>query len=199
MKYRLVGTRKFLKIAKPGTLFIPLEYWGYDFERSSQKLKNIVEEFKENPQYVYDINWSNLHIFIDNGGSITFYYDTIDCNEEDNYIFYYDYNVVGDADPENTLYLIVDSIEDIPEHINFYCCGDKINKPEFDKDVVIYDSGEGIYNHYLNLSKEEIKIIYKNILHKECKEASESSNNWAKEQLSKIENSILDLDIEVEK
>ena len=199
MKYRLVGARKFLKIAKPGTLFIPLEYWGYDFERSSQKLKSTVEEFKENPQYVYDINWSNLHIFVDNGGSITFYYDTIDCNEEDNYIFYYDYNVVGDADPENTLYLIVNSIEDLPDYIDFECYNDKISEPEFDEDFVVYNNKEKRYTHYLRLSKEEIKKRYENILNEECKEASENNNDWAREKLNEIENDKLDLGIGIEK
>ena len=34
MKCRLVGARKFLEIANPGTLFIPLEFWGYDSEKN---------------------------------------------------------------------------------------------------------------------------------------------------------------------
>ena len=197
MKCRLVGARKFLEIAKPGTLFIPLEHWGYDFEKSSQKLKMTIREFKENPQYIYDINWDKLHIFIDNGGSITFYHDFIDGLDDD-YIYYYDYNVVGDADPENTLYLVVNSIEDLPDYIDFECYNDSINEPEFDEDIVVYNKKEKCCTHYLRLSKEEIKIMYKNILYKECEEALDSSNEWAKEKLNEIENNILDLDVEIE-
>lgn len=198
MKYRLMGARKFLEIAKPGTLFIPLEFWGYDFEKSSQKLKNIIEEFKENPQYIYDINWGNLHIFIDNSGSITFYHDSID-DLDDDYIYYYDYNVVGDADPENTLYLIIDSIKDLPNYIDFECYSDEISEPEFNEDFVVYNNKEKSYTHYLRLSKEEIEKSYKSILHEECREALEGINRWAKEKLNEVENNILDLDLEIEK
>ena len=40
--------------------------------------------------------------------------------------------------------------------------------------------------------------MYKNILYKECEEALDSSNEWAKEKLNEIENNILDLDVEIE-
>lgn len=197
MKYRLVGARKFLEIAKPGTLFIPLEVWEYTAKKE-EKLNRIIEEFKQNPRYVYDINWDHLHIFVNNGGSITFYYDAINCNEEDNYIYYYDYNVVGDADPEHTLYLIVDSIEDIPDYIDFWCHEDRISKAEFPNDIVIYDDTIKRYVHYLHLTKGEIKELHKSILNNECREVLESSNEWAKNELAKRDNPILALDIEVE-
>lgn len=198
MRCRLVGARKFLEIAKPGTLFIPLEFWGYDSEKNGQKLADAIENFINNPVSIYDANWGNLHIFVDNGGSITFYHDSID-DLDNNYIYYYDYNVVGDADPENTLYLIVNSIEDLPDYIDFECYNDKISEPEFDEDFVVYNNKEKRYTHYLRLSKEEIEKRYENILNKECKEASENNNDWAREKLNEIENDILDLDIGIEK
>ena len=197
MKYRLVGARRFLEIANPGTLFIPLEFWGYDSEKNGQELANTIENFINNPVSVYDTNWGNLHIFVDNGGSITFYHDSID-DLDNNYVYYYDYNVVGDADPENTLYLVVNSIEGLPDYIDFECYNDKISEPEFDEDFVVYNNKEKCYTHYLRLSKEEIEKRYENILNEECKEALENNNDWVREKLNEIENDILDLDVEIE-
>ena len=197
MKYKMVGAKKFLEIAKPGTLFIPIEMWGYNSE-ADERLHKIIEMFKQNPQDIYNEYWEKLHIFINNEGSITFLYDIVLCDEEDNYIYYYDYNVVGDADPGHTLYLIVDSIEDIPDHINFWCHGDNINRVEFPDDFVVHDSTIKGYGHYLHLTKDRIKELYKSILDTECKEVSESSNEWARNELEKRNNPILDLDVEVE-
>ena len=198
MKCRLVGARKFLEIAKPGTLFIPLEFGEYDFEENGQELADAIEKFINNPVSAYDANWGNLHIFVDNFGSVTFRYFSFNCDEDDDYIHYYDYNVVGDASPEYTLYLIVDSIEDIPSHINFFCCGDRISKAEFDKDFVWYNIVDKMYHHYLQLTKEEIKDRYEKVLGELCGDVSYSDNDWAKEKLSQIENNLLDLDEVVE-
>ena len=195
MKCRLVGARKFLEIAKPGTLFIPLEFWGHNPERNSQELADAVEKFVNNPLSAYDANWGNLHIFVDNCGSAIFRYSPFSCDEDGDYIYYYDYNVVGDASPEYTLYLIVDSIEDIPSHINFFYCGDRISKAEFDKDFVVYNSAVKMYDHYLQLTDEEIKDMYEEVLDEICNNVSDRGNDWAKEELSKIENDLLDLDM----
>ncbi len=199
MKYRLVGARKFLNIAKPGTIFIPIDFYCYG-KANENIAERIVQEFKNNPKNSYDTRWGLLHIFINNGGSITFYYDMINCSEDDDYIYYYDYNIVGDANPESTLYLIVNSIEDIPDSNNFYCYGSStINEPEFDKDLVIYNNKEKVYEHYLNLSKEEVKQRYKNIVNDYCGDnMTDMDNEWAKEELSIIDNPVLDIDIEVE-
>ena len=118
---------------------------------------------------------------------------------DDDYIYYYDYNVVGDADPENTLYLIINSIKDLPNYIDFECYSDKIGEPEFNEDFVVYNNKEKNYTHYLRLSKEKIEKRYKSILHEECREALEGINRWAKEKLNEVENNILDLDLEIEK
>lgn len=198
MKCRLVGARKFLEIAKPGTLFIPLEFGEYDFEENGQELADAIEKFINNPVSAYDANWGNLHIFVNNFGSITFRYFPFNCDEDGDYIYYYDYNVVGDASPEYTLYLIVDSIEDIPSHINFFYNGDRISKAEFDKDFVWYDTIDKMYHHYLQLTKEEIKDRYEKVLGELCGDFSYSDNYWAKEKLSQIENNLLDLDEVVE-
>ena len=198
MKCRLVGARKFLEIAKPGTLFIPLEFWGYDSEENEQELADIIKKFENNPVSAYDANWGNLHIFVDNFGSVTFRYFPFNCDEDNDYIYYYDYNVVGDASPEYTLYLIVDSIEDIPSHINFFFHGDRISKAEFDKDFVWYNTVDKMYHHYLQLTKEEIKDRYEKVLGELCEDVSDSGNDWAKEKLSQIENNLLDLDVVIE-
>lgn len=197
MKCRLVGARKFLEIAKPGTLFIPLEFYGRDHEKNEQELADIIEKFMDNPLSAYDSNWGKLHIFVNNYGSVTFAYFPFVCDEDDDYIYYYDYNVVGDANPEYTLYLIVDSIEDIPSHINFFCYGDSINNPEFDEDFVVYNDATEMYDHYLQLTEEEIKDRYERILNEICSVA-DVDNDWAKERLSQIENDLLNLDMVIE-
>lgn len=197
MKCRLVGARKFLEIVKPGTLFIPLEFWGYDFEESGKELTDIVKMFANNPIAAYDANWGNLHIFVDNFGSITFRYTPFIYGEDDDYIYYYDYNVVGDASPEYTLYLIVDSIEDIPSHISFFCQGDEVSEPEFDKDFVVYNNADKMYHHYLQLTEDEIKNRYEKVLREICSVA-DSDNDWAREKLSELKNDILDLDMVID-
>lgn len=198
MKCRLVGARKFLEIAKPGTLFIPLEFWGHNPERNSQELADAVIKFVDNPLFVYDTNWDKLHIFINNCGSVTFAYFPFICDEDEDYIYYYDYNVVGDASPEYTLYLIVDSIEDIPSHISFFCHGDEIGKAEFDRDFVMYNNATKLYDHYLQLTKEEIEDRYERVLREICNKVSDSDDDSAKERLSQIENDLLDLDMVIE-
>lgn len=53
--------------------------------------------------------------------------------------------------------------------------------------------------HYLNLSKGEIKQRYKNIINDYCGDnMTNMDNEWAKEELSIIDNPVLDIDIEVE-
>lgn len=197
MKCRLVGTRKFLEIAKPGTLFIPLEFGEYDSEESGQELTDAIEKFINNPVSAYDANWGNLHIFVNNFGSVTFNYTPFIYDEDDDYIYYYDYNVVGDASPEHTLYLIVNSIEDIPPHINFFFRGDKVGKAEFDRDFVVYNDTTKMYDHYLQLTEEEIKDRYGRVLKEICIVA-DIDNDWAKEKLSQTENNLLDLDVVIE-
>lgn len=197
MKYRLVGARKFLEIAKPGTLFIPLEFGEYNFEENGQELADAIEKFINNPVSAYDANWGNLHIFVNNFGSVTFNYTPFIYGEDNDYIYYYDYNVVGDASPEHTLYLIVDSIEDIPTHISFFCRGDEIGKAEFDHDFVVFNSSTKLYDHYLQLTEEEIKDRYGRVLKEICTVA-DIDNDWAKEKLSETDNPNLDLDILME-
>ena len=197
MKYRLVGARKFLEIAKPGTLFIPLECGEYNFEENGQELADAIEKFINNPVSAYDANWGNLHIFVNNFESVTFNYTPFIYGEDNDYIYYYDYNVVGDASPEHTLYLIVDSIEDIPAHISFFCRGDEIGKAEFDHDFVVFNSSTKLYDHYLQLTEEEIKDRYGRVLKEICTVA-DIDNEWAKEELSILDNPVLDIDIEVE-
>lgn len=198
MKCRIVGARRFLKVAKPGTLFIPLEFWGYNAEKNSQELVGVLEKFVDNPVSVYDDSWEKIHIFVNNHGSVTFAYFPFICEEDEDYIYYYDYNVVGDASPEYTLYLIVDSIEDIPSHISFFCHGDEVSEPEFDRDFVVYNNATKMHDHYLQLTEEEIKDRYERVLSEICEDVSGNDNDWAKEELSKIENDLLDLDMVIE-
>ena len=198
MKCRLVGARKFLEIAKPETLFIPLEFWGYDYERDGQELAEVVKMFTNNPLAAYDTNWGKIHVFVNNFGSVTFAYFPFICDEDEDYIYYYDYNVVGDASPEHTLYLIIDSIEDIPSHISFFCYGDEVGKAEFDRDFVVYNNATKLYDHYLQLTKEEIEDRYERVLREICNKVSDIDNDWAKERLNEIKNDLLGLDMVIE-
>lgn len=100
----LLGARKFLDKPK-GTFYIPF------IKNSEQKCWDLVEKFLDNP---YDlIELQQLHIYGDNGGSMS-----LSSDYDDKYIFYYDANVVGDAVPKTTLYLVLDDTF-IPERFQY--------------------------------------------------------------------------------
>jgi hypothetical protein len=96
---QLLGAREFIKMP-PGTFYI--EYWMKTIEECFQ----IIDKFKENSKSFLNFNAERLHVFGDNQGSMSF-----SGNKDDDYISYYDANVVGDACPSTTLYLIIEENE----------------------------------------------------------------------------------------
>jgi hypothetical protein len=119
---QILGAREFIKLS-PGTFYI--EYW----KKTIEECFKIVDKFKENPKSFLDIDANELHVLGDNWGSMSF-----SGEKEDNYIFYYDANIVGDACPSTTLYLVIDENE-LPNKITIY---DNDNKSvEILKDDII--------------------------------------------------------------
>lgn len=101
-KLVLMGARKFLDMPK-GTYFIPISL------KTEDECRKTIEQFKENPKSLLD--FSQLHIWCDNLSSMSFNFyeaDEDDADDADAYIFYYDFNVVGDATPKTDLYLVLD-------------------------------------------------------------------------------------------
>jgi hypothetical protein len=96
---QLLGAREFIKLP-PGTFYV--RYWLNTEEQCFQ----IINRFKNNPESFLNIEADDLEVFGDNCASMGF-----SGNEYDDYIFYYDANVVGDADPSNTLYLVLEENE----------------------------------------------------------------------------------------
>lgn len=90
-KLTLMGARHFIDMPK-GTIYLRL------WENNEKELLNIIENFKNDK---LEIRWENVEIYGDNYGSMAF------IHGEEDYIFYYDANVVGDADPALTLYLVI--------------------------------------------------------------------------------------------
>jgi hypothetical protein len=83
-----------------------------------------------------DINADELEVLGDNWGSMSF------SRKKDNYIFYYDADIVGDACPSATLYLVIDENE-LPNKIIIY--DDDNNAVEILKDDIV-----NIKNMFIN-------------------------------------------------
>lgn len=121
---RLLGAKEFLKIAKPGTLF--LEFW---LEDEDECLKLIADYKEQLAQGNSPVNYLRAHycndfyIFGDNHASLSFLYDetyndtAVIDGKEYNCLFYVDKNIVGDADPFSTLNLVFDSEDEWPDAV----------------------------------------------------------------------------------
>lgn len=113
---KLVGAKEFLRLAKPGTVFV--EYWMKDEDECFE----IIKRFEKGENILEDGEWL---IFGSNACALSYLKDEdneiviIDGHKYD-YLFAYDHNVIGDASPWTTLYLIFE--DDIPEKTIF---GDK--------------------------------------------------------------------------
>lgn len=116
---RLLGAKEFLKTVKPGTLCV--EFWL----KNEKECLQLIEDYK-NGIDILKKYYGELYIFGDNSGSLTFLF-----NEEDieiykingykyDCLFYYDKNIVGDANPKTTLQLVYESENEWPE--NIYPC-----------------------------------------------------------------------------
>lgn len=113
---RLIGAKAFLETVKPGTLFI--EFWMH----SEKECLEIIKDYKSGVDITQKYYGEAL-IFGDNSGSLGFVeledeydYDIID-GVKYTCLNYYDHNIVGDALPTNTLYLVFDSEDEWPEKI----------------------------------------------------------------------------------
>lgn len=111
---RLVGPQKMINMPA-GTIFI--KYWM----RNSAELKEVVDEFLNNS---LEIQWRDVCIYYDNSASWSNAVDEEPLDDEDeldddddNDIWLIDINIVGDADPENTIYLIIENGNLIPQPI----------------------------------------------------------------------------------
>lgn len=158
---KLLGAREFIKMPV-GTFYIP--YW----ENTTSECFKIIERFKENALNLLSARYLDLHIFGDNDGSMSFSVE----EKEDNYIFYYDANVVGDACPATTLYLVIDESE-LPNEFIIDECG--------------YDRVKLLKNELIEIKNLFISKIFEPY-----------SNDWAIKELDKLSSSgnmIVDVNI----
>lgn len=107
---RLIGAKKFLETVKPGTLY--KRFWLH----STEECLDLIKRYESKQDLYY---YSELEIFLDNSGSLGFLntdnYEEIIINDKTySCLFYYDSNVVGDASPTTTLYLVYDNEDEWP-------------------------------------------------------------------------------------
>ena len=150
---KLLGAKHFLDMPK-GTFFIP--YWC----DSLDECEDIINKFVTSKLV---IGYEDLHIYGDNTGSMSFNKD------EEDYIYYYDINVVGDACPETTIYLILDE-DEIPQSIMF-------EPPTF------YDEGLHLNKGQILRTRHQFLKIFNELNNK-----NEPNNEYARIYLNKHEN-----------
>lgn len=97
-KLMLLGARKFIDMPV-GTIYVPL------IMNSSEECFDAINTFKTKPTDLLDL--TSMEIYGDNSGSLTFITPDHDADDKD-YKHWYDANVVGDASPTTTLYLVLD-------------------------------------------------------------------------------------------
>lgn len=113
---KLVGAKEFLRIAKPGMFF--LQFWT-----SISYCHNIINKYQEGKfnEILKEYNLE-LYIFGDNSGSLAIdrNYDVVeDCDtfningKDYPCLCYTDLNIIGDACPYETLYLLFDSVDEV--------------------------------------------------------------------------------------
>ncbi len=122
---RLIGAKEFLKTVKSGTLFI--RYWA-----TKKDCKEIIRDF-EKGEDILKKYLGEYHIFGDNSGSLTFLeYDDPDIvtisGKEYTCLFHYDCNIVGDASPSETIYLVFDNEDEWPDKIKIEDSDEKFLK-----------------------------------------------------------------------
>ena len=106
---RLLGAKEFLKTVKPGTLCI--QFWMND----ETECFDLIKDYESGKSVYNDYGYGDdFFIFGDNSGSLAFIKNdeeikigniTYDC------LFFYDLNIVGDASPAETLYMVFDDNE----------------------------------------------------------------------------------------
>ena len=165
---RLLGAKEFLKTVKPGTLC--LEFWCKD----EKECASLIKDFLTNAS-IYSLiaqYCGEFYIFGDNVGSLSFLCDSLNSQSvtiegvEYDCLFYYDKNIVGDANPYLTLQLVFDSEEEWPE------------------ETPVEGSSK-------NLTKQDIKRIQKWFIKTQGPFRDESSDNeqvWALKYLIENDN-----------
>ena len=160
-KMRLVGAKEFLQTVKHGELFI--QFW-----LPLKDCIHVVEDFKKGEDIITKYG-GEIALFGSNSHSLSFLQDpevsdkitvdnvTYDC------IYIWDLNVVGDANPTSTLYLIFDNEDEWPDKI----------------EIDSYVSNDKQY-----LSKDDIKRIQKWFNENDSDEKVHSFlNEWALKEL----------------
>lgn len=122
---RLIGPKEFLKTVKPGTLY---ERFWLDNEK---ECLDLIKRYEHQETLYY---YSEIEMFGDNIASLGFCeVDELESKENPieingktyTCLFYYDANVVGDACPKTTLYLVYDNEDEWPEKIKVEDTKDK--------------------------------------------------------------------------
>ena len=165
---RLLGAKEFLKTVKAGTLCV--EFW-LDNEK---ECFDLIKDYKNgiNLSEIFKKYGGEFYIFGDNCGSLAFLFSNDEETIEiDGYkydcLFYYDKNIVGDANPSTTLQLVYESEDEWPESI--------------------YPSD--YYNESINkvLHKDDIKRIIKYFLKNNTFSDEKREDAWALNYLEQNE------------
>ena len=159
-KLRVIGSRRMLDMPV-GTMFIPIECkFGY----------NVLKYLNSRSFNICKLI-NNLHIYVDSKSSASLILDPEYPDEE---LFFYDYHIVGDTSPENTLYIILTE-DDLPEQIKTFLCGLQEPDNTYEKlqgVVKEFDEKSGWYNCYRILSKEQFLNIREKFIRENCPEQS---------------------------
>lgn len=141
--FRLMGARHFIDLPK-GTIYISFEPLDIN------KLKEVIIDFKDNK---LDFDWQDAEIYYNNSGSWVF--DCINYEDENSETLMdlVDINVVGDADPTKTLYLVFDD-DYVPNEILDYKKRFMSSLDEFD----IIDNKQDPNNDW---ARNELETTYK--------------------------------------
>lgn len=127
---RLIGAKEFLNTVKPGTLCV--QFWM----NNKAECIDIINDYKAGLDIV-DLYGDEYFIYGDNGGSLMFgdcdweVRDVIEIKgKEYTCLEYMDLNIIGDACPYTTLYLVFDNEDEYPEYIEIVYSGQRISKEE---------------------------------------------------------------------
>jgi len=157
---KLLGAKEFIK-SKPGTFYF--SFW----KNTEEECFKIIEQFNKDPKSLLNEE-DELEVYGNNSFSMSFRSGRFDWdtgimskseNDED-FIFCWDANVIGDASPLTTLYLVLEEDE----------------LPEF---IIAVNS---FYENPVKLSKDRILRIRNLFVKKYCSEIEELSD-WIKEAI----------------
>ena len=140
---RLVGAKEFLKTVEPGTLCI--QYW-----RNPEICKEIIRNYERHVDITKKYH-GEVFVFGDNSGSLTFL-RTYDDKEREivnidgisyDCLFYYDLNIVGDAGPNETLYLVYENEDEWPSEVKVEQSKQVLNRDDLKRIIKWFLETEG--------------------------------------------------------